>query len=711
VQLGVNKLSVITYAAQLLKVLGVDGLMVNRLSQENSPYLLQHADNPVDWHPWGEEALQRARQEDKPIFLSIGYAACHWCHVMAHESFEDYEIAGFMNDFFINIKVDREERPDLDSIYMSAVVAMTGHGGWPMSIFLTPDGQPFYGGTYFPPVQRYNMPSFQEVLASVHRAWEQDRQQILQSGQKVTEYIRQSSATGNSGAKMNPQTLEKASFALGQSYDWKNGGWGSAPKFPQPMVVEYLLRRAVSGDTYARDIAAHTLQAMARGGMYDVVGGGFARYSTDNYWLVPHFEKMLYDNAQLALVYLHGYLISGAKYFRRVSEETLDFIIRELAHPQGGFYSSLDADSEGEEGKYYVWTLEEIRLLLNDPDEVAFLAAAYNITASGNFESANVLQRALDDELLAERFGMQPDQVPVRLSKLHKRLRKMRDKRVRPATDDKVLVSWNALALAAFAEAARYFQRRDYLEVARRNAAFLLDQLYTDNRLFRSWRNGQARYNAFLEDYAGLITGLLALYQTDQDNHWYEAAEKLTAEMVAHYRDRDHDRDIGFYDTRDDHDRLITRPKDLQDNAIPSGNALAAAALLRLSVYQGNGEYRQMAEEMLAEIQSGAERYPTAFGQWLCEIDFALSDIQGVAILGDLANSQTHLLAQSVWRTFRPNILLAAASLPLPEGAPPLLHNRDLVDGLPTAYVCKNFVCLNPVTTADKLLAQLENLG
>lgn len=679
--------------------------MVNRLSQENSPYLLQHADNPVDWYPWGEEALQRARREDKPIFLSIGYAACHWCHVMAHESFEDHKISGIMNDFFINIKVDREERPDLDSIYMSAVVAMTGQGGWPMSIFLTPDGQPFYGGTYFPPVQRYNMPSFQEVLVSVHRAWEQDRQQILQSGQKVTEYLRQSPGIGNSDPKMNPQTLEKASFALGQSYDWKYGGWGSAPKFPQPMAVEYLLRRAVSGDTFARDIAVHALQAMARGGMYDVVGGGFARYSTDNYWLVPHFEKMLYDNAQLALVYLHGYLVSGANYFRQVCEETLDFIIRELAHPQGGFFSSLDADSEGKEGKYYIWTPEEIRIFINDPDDVAFLTAAYNITVSGNFDNANVLQRALDDELLAERFGMLPGQVPVRLSKLHKRLRKIRDKRVRPATDDKVLVSWNALTLAAFAEAARYFQRRDYLNVAQRNAAFLLDQLYVDNRLARSWRNGQARHNAFLEDYAGLIMGLLALYQSDHNNRWYEAAEKLIAEMVTHYRDRD----IGFYDTRDDHDQLITRPKDLQDNATPSGNALAAAALLRLSVYQGNSDYRQMAEDMLAAIQRDAERYPTAFGYWLCEIDFALSDVQEVAILGNLADPQAQLLVQSVWSAFRPNILLAAAPLPLPESAPPLLQNRYLVNELPTAFVCKNFVCLNPVTSAEKLLLQLKN--
>ncbi len=678
--------------------------MVNRLSQENSPYLLQHASNPVDWYPWSDEAFERARREDKPVFLSIGYAACHWCHVMAHESFEDQKIAGIMNDFFINIKVDREERPDLDNIYMGAVVAMTGQGGWPMSVFLTPEGLPFYAGTYFPPVPRYNMPSFRDVLVNVHLAWEQDRPQLLQTGQKVSEYIRKSSVVEDLSAQLDPQVLKNAAFALGQSYDWKYGGWGSAPKFPQPMAVEFLLRRAVTGDLFARDIAVHALQMMAHGGMYDVVGGGFARYSTDNYWLVPHFEKMLYDNAQLALAYLHGYLVSGRESFRRVCEETLDFILRELGHPEGGFFSSLDADSEGEEGKYYVWTLEEIQSQFKSSEDVAFLIAAYNITTSGNFNGAHILQRALDDEVLAERFDMGADQVSKRLSKLHKRLHKTRDKRIRPATDDKVLVSWNSLALAAFAEAARYLQRPDYQLAAQRNAAFLLDQLYEGDRLLRSWRNGRARHNAFLEDYSGLIIGLLTLYQTDLDNRWYLAATKLNEDMIDHYRSGK----VGFYDTRTDHDQLITRPRDLQDNATPSGNALAAAALLRLSEYQGNSVFRQKAEAMLAAIQNGAERYPTAFGRWLCEIDFALADAQEVAVLGDLADPQTRSFVTSLWGTYRPNTVLAASPLPLPEGVPALLHDRTLVNDLPTAYICKEFICLNPVTSVDAMLAQLD---
>ena len=678
--------------------------MSNRLSQENSPYLLQHADNPVDWYPWGDEALEKASREDKPIFLSIGYSACHWCHVMAHESFEDQKTATLMNDYFVNIKVDREERPDLDSIYMSAVVAMTGQGGWPMSVFLTPDGLPFYGGTYFPPVQRYNMPSFRDVLLSVHRVWDEDRQQLLQSSQKIADYIRQNSEVASSKSDLNPKALEQAAFALGQSYDWKFGGWGSAPKFPQPMAIEFLLRRAACGDSFARDVSIHALQAMSKGGMYDVVGGGFARYSTDNYWLVPHFEKMLYDNAQLALAYLHGYLLTGINRFRQICEETLDFILRELTHPQGGFYSSLDADSEGEEGKYYVWTPEEVRLIVQDPEDVAFLTAAYDITAAGNFDGATVLQRALDDATLDDRFNLQTEQISERLSKLHRRLLRARERRIRPSTDDKVLVSWNALALTAFAEAARYLRRSDYLEAARRNAAFLLEELYSGGRLKRSWRAGQARHSAYLEDYAGLVLGLLALYQTDHDTRWYQAADQLAEEMVAHFRDTGK----GFFDTRDDHDKLITRPKDLQDNAIPSGNALAVGALLRLAAYQGNGEYRQVVEESLAFVQGAAVRYPTAFGRWLCEFDFAASPVQEVAILGDISDSRTQTLVRTVWSTYRPNIVHSAASLPLPEGAPPLLQDRPLVDGKPAAYVCRNFVCLKPVTEPGELASLLE---
>jgi uncharacterized protein YyaL (SSP411 family) len=412
--------------------------MPNRLANENSPYLLQHAQNPVDWYPWGEEALERARSEKKPIFLSIGYAACHWCHVMAHESFEDPDTAAIMNENFINIKVDREERPDLDSIYMNAVVAMTGQGGWPMSVFLTPDRQPFFGGTYFPPVRRYNMPAFREVPLSVKQAWQDDPVRLKGSAQEITDRLKQEQFAGSQPAAVQPELLDQAAFALGQTYDWKFGGWGLAPKFPQPMAIEFLLRRASRGDRFALDMATHALHSMALGGMYDVVGGGFARYSTDNYWRVPHFEKMLYDNGQLASVYLYAYLLTGDSCFRQVCEETLDFIVREMTHPQGGFFSSLDADSEGEEGKYYLWTLEEIHQVLKNPEDAEFFISAYNVTETGNFEGSIVLQRAVDDSVLADRFNLSVEQIPQRLMgcTLSRSVRKS----VYAGTDDKVLV-------------------------------------------------------------------------------------------------------------------------------------------------------------------------------------------------------------------------------------------------------------------------------
>ncbi|MGE5373785.1 MAG: thioredoxin domain-containing protein, partial [Bacteroidota bacterium] len=487
--------------------------MPNHLVHENSPYLLQHANNPVDWYPWDEEALNKAHTENKPIFLSIGYAACHWCHVMAHESFEDPETAAIMNENFVCIKVDREERPDLDSIYMQATTALTGSGGWPMSVFLTPDLRPFFAGTYFPPVRRYNMPAFKDVLLSLVKAWHEQPDEVDRVGSQVLEHL-QPLQLGRSGESLGTETLEAAAKSLLESYDWEYGGWGPAPKFPQPMAIDFLLRRATTDSPQRGQMlktAAHALNAMSRGGMYDVVGGGFARYSVDNYWRTPHFEKMLYDNAQLALAYLHGYLVTGEVQDRRVCEETLDFLLREMTNGQGGFYSSLDADSEGEEGKFYVWTYAEIQTILGPDFE--FFKAAYGITPQGNWEGKTILQRALDDASLAARFKLDGEAVHARLAQLHARLLAARSSRVRPGTDDKVLVMWNALALMAFAEAGRYLNRPDYLEAAVRNARFLLDHLYVSNRLHRSWREGQAKHNAYLEDYAGLVLGLLDLYQ------------------------------------------------------------------------------------------------------------------------------------------------------------------------------------------------------
>ena len=679
--------------------------MPNKLIHENSPYLLQHVNNPVEWYPWGEEALNKARAENKPIFLSIGYAACHWCHVMEHESFEDSETAAIMNENFVNIKVDREERPDLDSIYMQATTAMTGSGGWPMSVFLTPDLQPFYAGTYFPPVRRYNMPAFRDVLLSLAKTWREDRQEIDRVGNQILEYLRPQLQTANQEDEFGSQALETATNSLIESYDWTHGGWGNAPKFPQPMAIEFLLRRAV-GDLPQREhilkLCKHALDAMSRGGMYDVVGGGFARYSVDNDWRVPHFEKMLYDNAQLALVYLHGYLVSGETKFRQVCEETLDFLLREMAHHDGGFYSSLDADSEGEEGKFYVWTQDEIQSVLGSDFEI--FKSAYGITSQGNWEGKTVLQRTLDDSTLASRFKLDPEAVREKLSESHRKLLQVRGQRIRPGTDDKVLTMWNALAMSAFAEAGRYLNRKDYLDAAIRNARFLLDNLYVNDRLLRSWREGQAKHNAYLEDYAGLVLALLALYQSDPNNEQYTTTLMLADQMVAHFSDPNG----GFFDTRDDHEALLVRPKDIQDNATPSGNALAVTALLQLAAYGDRNTWRSTAEEMLAIFQNALLRYPTSFAQWLSAADFAVGPTREVAIIGGHEEAGTQELLNTLWKRYRPRQVAAISAYPPEPGSPALLKDRPPINDQPTAYVCQGFVCLQPVNSAEEMEMQLS---
>jgi len=679
--------------------------MPNHLLNENSPYLLQHADNPVDWYPWGEEALARAKTENKPILLSIGYAACHWCHVMAHESFQDPEVAAFMNEHYINIKVDREERPDLDAIYMQATVAMTGSGGWPMTVFLTPDLKPFYAGTYFPPEPRYNLPSFEDLLAGIAHSWKQEPDEVNRVGNEVAAHLQQSpGGKAQSDSTTTQAHLDSAVKSLIGSYDWEHGGWGSAPKFPQPMTIDFLLRRATL-DTPQHDqilkVCRHALDAMSRGGMYDVVGGGFARYSVDDFWRTPHFEKMLYDNAQLALSYLHGYLLTGEARYRKVCEETLDFIAREMTHPGGGFYSSLDADSEGEEGRFYVWTQDEIQSTLGLDFE--FFKAAYGINPQGNWEGKTILQRTLDDASLAARFKLDPEAVSVKLADCHSRLLTARNTRIRPGTDDKVLVMWNALAFGAFAEAGRYLDRSDYLNIAIRNARFLLDNLYVNDRLFRSWREGQSKHNAYLEDHAGLILALLTLYQSDPNPDWYAAALKLGDEMMKHFSDPNG----GFFDTRDDHETLLFRPRDIQDNATPSGNALAVTALLELSAYGDRIEWRSLAENMLAPMQDFLVRHPTAFAKWLCAADFAVGPIHEVAIIGDLSEIKTQELLKALWKKFRPRQVMAVSAYPPASSSPALLKDRPMLNDQPAAYVCRSFVCLQPVNLPTEMEKQL----
>ncbi len=677
-------------------------MMPNRLALETSPYLLQHAHNPVEWYPWGEEALRRAKEEDKPIFLSIGYAACHWCHVMEHESFEDPAVAAVMNEHFINVKVDREERPDLDDIYMKAVVAITGHGGWPMSVFLTPAGVPFYGGTYYPPVPRHGMPAFVEVLRAIAAAWRDRRDEIERSGTGLLDLMRRGDGPSARAATLTVGTLDAAYGNLERQFDLANGGWGGAPKFPQPMTIEFLLRTHVrTTEQSALTMATSTLSRMARGGMYDQLGGGFHRYATDAIWLVPHFEKMLYDNGQLARTYLHARQVTQQPLFGRAAEETLNYIVREMTDPAGGFYSSQDADSEGEEGKFFVWTPEEIREVLGD--EAALFSEAYGATERGNFDGKNILHLARDPQALAERHGFGVEEIESRLADARRRLFARREQRIRPGLDDKVLVAWNGLALAAFADAARILDRADYRSVAERSAAFILREMQTpEGRLLRAWRGGKAKLNAYLEDYANFADGLLALYEATFDTRWFVEARRLADVMVAHFRDPAG----GFFDTSDDHEALAVRPKGLQDNAMPSGNAMAATVLLHLAALTGEVRYRDLAEEALRLIQPMLASYPTAFAQWLSALDFALGRPKEIAIIGDPAAADTRALVGVVRSSYRPNQVVALGR-PGVQHPVPLLAGRAQLDGHATAFVCENFTCRLPVTDPEALATQL----
>ena len=682
--------------------------MSNYLANASSPYLLQHAENPVEWHPWGTEALEKAKAENKPIFLSIGYAACHWCHVMAHESFEDPETAAFMNEHFVNIKVDREERPDLDNIYMQATIAMTGSGGWPMSVFLTPDLKPFYAGTYFPPVRRYNMPSFKEVLAGLSNAWANDRTEVEKTSNKVFEHLDTKLRSTNEES-LTPDHLESIAKAMQGAYYWGTGGWGDAPKFPQPMALEFLLHYSVSTkQTEYLKLIEHCLNVMARGGMYDVVGGGFSRYSTDDHWRVPHFEKMLYDNAQLVRAYLHAWQVTHDPFYKRIVEETLAFIENEMTHPQGGFYSSLDADSEGEEGKFYVWTLDEIREVLKEESD--FFEAAYGVTAKGNWEGKTVPQRALDDTSLAARFKLDPETVPTKLALSHSKLYAARANRIRPGTDDKVLTSWNGLMLAAIAESARVLadvsqQASNYLNLATRNAEFLITNLRPDGKLRRSWRDGKTTHEVFLEDYAALILGLLELYQTDFNAQWFAAAKELADEMIEKFSDPNG----GFFDTPNDGENLLFRPKDVQDNATPSGNALACEALLKLAAYTDDGKYRDIAEKAFGLVTKFVMQYPLGFGRWLTAANLATGKMKQVAAVGEVGDPDFQRLIKAIRAEYRPGMVVAASSVSEKYNPPALLHDRPKMNGKSTVYVCEGFVCKQPTTEVGTLIEQLNS--
>lgn len=688
---------------------------MNRLQYATSPYLRQHADNPVDWYEWGDEALTSAREQDKPIMLSIGYSACHWCHVMAHESFEDPATAAIMNRDFINIKVDREERPDLDQIYMQATLAINqGNGGWPMTVFLLPDGRPFHAGTYFPAEDRYGMPSFRRVLAAVNDAFTNRRAQIDQGAAEITDHLRRLDLGGlpASADPLNPELLTTAFQEMVRGADMDRGGLSPrAPKFPAPMNYEYLLRTYVhTGDQRALDVVNVTLDRMARGGIYDQLAGGFARYSVDAEWLVPHFEKMLYDNAGLSRLYLHAWQVTGNPFFKRIAEETYDYILREMTSGESGFYSATDADSEGEEGKFFVWTIPEVRDLL-PPEQADAVIAYYGMTEKGNFEGANILYRPVPAEQVASKLGISETELQSQIDSARHTLYAARTQRIPPGLDDKILTSWNGLMLSSLAEAARILKRDDYFQAAVRNADFLLDKMVThdaqqDVRLLHTYKDGQAKLNGYLEDYAFLIDALIQVYQLTFESRYLQTAIELVDSVLEHFRASDG----GFYDVSDDHETLITRPRNVQDNATPAASNSMAKVLALLFAYTGEPRYDSAARATLGSLPGAMTQYPSAFGEALNAADLLIRGVQEVAIIGDPTQPDTAALLDVYHSRYRPNAILAIGP-GTEEGdlVPALLTAKTKIDGKAAAYVCRGFVCERPVIDPAALTTQLES--
>ena len=679
--------------------------MPNRLIDETSPYLLQHAHNPVEWYPWGEEALERAKAEDKPILLSVGYSACHWCHVMERESFEDPRIAELMNAEFVCIKVDREERPDVDSIYMGAVQAMTGRGGWPMTVFLTPDGKPFYGGTYYPPEDRHGMPGFPRVVASIANAYRQERGEVILATERLLQQMRAMATASRGVEPLTVDVLSSAFTGVVKDFDPTHGGVGLEPKFPQPMTYEFLLRYYLrSGDVQALEMVGTTLDRMAMGGIYDQIGGGFHRYSTDTYWLVPHFEKMLYDNALLVRLYLHAYQVTRKPLYRRVIEETLGYVLREMTDPAGGFYSAQDADSEGEEGKFFVWRPEEIAEVLGEEDG-ALVSRYYGVTTVGNFEGRSILNVAPGAAEEMERDGVSAARLDALRGRARAALLETRSRRVAPERDDKVLTSWNGLMIAAFAEAGAVLDRDDYTGVAATAAEFVSERLRPSGRLLRTHKDGVSRLLGYLEDYAFLVDGLLVLHEATFDVRWLEEAVELGYAMVDLFWDNAAGQ---FYDTGADHEELVVRPRDLTDNAVPAGSSMAASVLLKLSVVTGDSELERHAVEAMRSAKAVMERFPTGAGHWLCALDFYLSTPKEIAIVGDRTAQDTRGLLAEVYRSFLPNrVLVGLDGAEDTSAMSPLMEGRTTLNDRATAYVCRQYVCGLPVNDPEALAGQL----
>ena len=684
--------------------------MSNRLANETSPYLKQHADNPVNWYPWGSEALEMAQTQDRPILLSIGYAACHWCHVMAHESFENPEIAALMNRHFVNIKVDREERPDIDSIYMLAVQMLTGQGGWPMTMFLTPEGKPFYGGTYFPPEDRQVapgqvMPGFPRIIEAVVEAYRNRRDEVETSADQIREQLDTHFQTSLKPTQLSVDALGDAEQALYQQFDTSNGGFGGAPKFPPSMVIEFLMRRIHrTGSWRAKEMLMTTLDRMARGGIFDQVGGGFHRYTVDAIWLVPHFEKMLYDNALLSRDYALAWQLTGVELYRQTANGTYDYILREMTSADGGFYSSQDADSEGEEGKFYVWTPEEIDHVLGE-EEGKLFQRYHGVLARGNFEGSNVLSVPTDPAQIALELDIPVADLEERIGSAREKLYAARAQRVWPGRDEKILTGWNALMLRSLADGGIALQREDLIQSAARNADFIRNRLYVDGRLLRSFMDGEARIDAYLEDYANLIDALISLYEATFDADWIGWARDLATRMVDEFWD---DEQGAFFDTAQSGEALIARPKDVFDNATPSGNSVAAEALLRLALLTGESDFGRRAAEILEQFGAFAVERPNGFGRLLCAYDFAVGDVHEVAVVGAPDRPETRALLGVVREHYLPWKVVALAR-PGADGVEqiPLLEDRTEVTGKPAAYVCQNFVCQLPVTAPEDLAREL----
>ncbi len=684
--------------------------MPNRLAGESSPYLLQHQNNPVDWRPWGPEALETAKREDRPIFLSIGYSACHWCHVMEHESFENEQIAQALNETFVCIKVDREERPDLDQIYMNAVQMMTGRGGWPMSVFLTPDLKPFYGGTYWPPRGGRGMPGFDEIIRAVGEAWKHRRDQAETGANQLAEQIVRVGRLSVQG-ELSPELLHRAESMLERDFDHEHGGLGHAPKFPRPMDISLLLRiwRRNRREEVLRMIRL-TLDKMAAGGIYDHLGGGFARYSVDQRWLVPHFEKMLYDNALLAGVYIEAFQATGQEDYARVARETIEYVLRDMSDPAGGFYSTEDADSEGEEGKFYTWTRGEMNDVLG-ADEAELFARVYDVSEEGNFEGKNILNLPKTIEQCAKITGHDVDDLRRSLAASRERLLAVRNRRVRPARDDKVLVSWNGLFIDALARAAGALAEPRYLAAATRAADFILERMHRDDgRLLHTWRSGVARLDAYLDDYACLIQGLVSIYEAGYTSRYLQEAARLADLVLAHFGDAEN---RGFFFTPDDHEPLIARPKDYTDSSTPGGAAMAATALLRLGKLTGRRTYLDAAEQTLQDAAGVMARAPTATGQMLIAADMYLGPTYEIVWAGSAGDAALEKTLAKFRKVYLPNCVSTRLTNQADPARDELLG--ELLAGKtasrePTLYICQEFACQAPAqgqAAIDAAVAQL----